>query len=69
MMVNEADTDFRIQDYHSVVKHAQSTMVRQLIQKIENHPDRHALQKDLQQNQSFNPLILLVQNQNKWFRM
>ena len=41
---------------HSVVKYAQSTSVRQLIQKIENHPDQHALQKDLQQNLSFNPL-------------
>ena len=38
---------------HSVVKHAQSTSVRELIQKIENHPDRHALQQDLRQNQSF----------------
>ena len=36
-------------------EHAQSTNVRQLIQKIENHPDRHALQQDLRQNQSFNP--------------
>ena len=57
MMVNEADMDFRIPGLpHSVVKYAQSTSVRQLIQKIENHPDRHALQKDLRQNQSFNPL-------------
>ena len=48
--------DFRIPGLpHSVVKNAQRTSVRQLIQKIENHPDRHALQKDLQQNQSFNP--------------
>ena len=48
--------DFRIPGLpHSVVKHAQSTSVRQLIQKIENHPDRHALQQDLRQNQSFNP--------------
>ena len=39
----------------SVVKHAQSTSVRELSQKIENHPDRHALQQDLRQNQSFNP--------------
>ena len=39
--------------HHSVVKHAQSTSVRQFIQKIENHPDRHALQQDLLQNQSF----------------
>ena len=29
--------------------------VRELIQKIENHPNRHALQRDLQQSQSFNP--------------
>ena len=35
MMVNEADMDFRIPGLpHSVVKHAQSTSVRQLIQKI-----------------------------------
>ena len=56
MMVNEAYMDFRIPGLpHSVVKYAQNTSVRELIQKIENHPDRHALQKDLQQNQSFNP--------------
>ena len=42
---------------HSVVKHAQSTSVRQLIQKIENHPNRHALQQDLRQNLSFHPFI------------
>ena len=54
MMVNEADMDFRISGLpHSVVKHEQSTSVRQLIQKTENHPDRHALQQDLRQNQSF----------------
>ena len=48
--------DFKIPGLpHSVVKNAQSTSVRQLIQKIEHHPDRHALQQDLQQNQSFNP--------------
>ena len=59
MMVNEADMDFRIPGLpHSVVKYAQSTSVRQLIQEIENHPDRCALQKDLQQNQSFNPFSL-----------
>ena len=45
MMVNEADMDFRIPGLpHSVVKNAQRTSVRQLIQKIENHPNRHALQ-------------------------
>ena len=56
MVVNEADMDFRIRGLpHSVVKHAQSTSVRELIQKIENHPDRHALQQDLRQHQSFDP--------------
>ena len=56
MMMNEADMDFKLPGLpHSVVKHAQSTSVRELIQKIENHSDRHALQQDLRQNQSFNP--------------
>ena len=27
-----------------------------VVQKIENHPDRHPLQQDLRQNQSYNPL-------------
>ena len=48
IMVNEADMDVRIPRLlHSVVKRAQSTSVQELIQKIENHPDRHALQEDL----------------------
>ena len=56
MMMNEADMDFKIPGLpHSVVQHAQSTSVRDLIQKIENHPHRHALQQDLRQNESFNP--------------
>ena len=55
-MVNEADMDFRIPGLpHSVVKHAQSTSVRELIQQIENHPDRHSLQQDPRQNQTYNP--------------
>ena len=55
-MLNEVNMDFRIPGLpHSVVKHVQSTSVRELIQKIENHPDRHALQQDLRQNQAYNP--------------
>ena len=55
-MLNEVNMDFRNPGLpHSVVKHAQSTSVRELIQKIENHPDRHALQQDLRQNQAYNP--------------
>ena len=38
IMVNEANMDFRIPGLpHSVVKHAQSTSVRELVKKIENH--------------------------------
>ena len=52
----EADMDFKIPGPpHSIVKHARSASVRELIEKIENHPNRHALQRDLRQNQSFNP--------------
>ena len=55
-LLNEVNMDFRIPGLpHSVVKHVQSTSVRELIQKIENHPDRHALQQDLRQNQSLHP--------------
>ena len=57
------DMDFKISRLpHSTVKHLQSASVRELIQKIENHPNRHALQRDLQQSQSFNPT---VKNPNK----
>ena len=52
----EEDMDFNIPGLpHSTVKQLHGASVRELIQKIENHPNRHALQRDLQQNQSFNP--------------
>ena len=52
----EEDIDFNIPGLpHSTVKQLHSASVRELIQKIENHPNRHALQRDLQQSQSFNP--------------
>ena len=52
----EEDIDFNLPGLpHSTVKQLHSASVRELIQKIENHPHRHALQRDLQQNQSFNP--------------
>ena len=50
-MLNEVNMDFRILGLpHSVVKQAESSRVRELVEKIENHPDRHALQLDLQQD-------------------
>ena len=52
----EEDIDFKIPGLpHSTVKQMHGANVRELIQKIENHPHRHALQRDLQQSQSFNP--------------
>ena len=54
--INEEDIDFNIPGLpHSAVKQLHGASVRDLIQKIENHPNRHALQQDLRQNQSFNP--------------
>ena len=55
-MFNEVDIDFRISGLsHSVVKQAENSRVRELVKKIENHPHRHALQRDLQQNKAYNP--------------
>ena len=54
--INEEDIDFNIPGLpHSTVKQLHGASVRDLIQKIKNHPNRHALQRDLQQSQSFNP--------------
>ena len=50
-MLNEVDIDFRIPGLpHSVVKQADNYCVRELVKKIENHPHRQSLQRDLQQN-------------------
>ena len=50
-MLNEVDIDFRIRGLpHSVVKQAENYRVRELVKKIENHPHRQSLQRDLQQN-------------------
>ena len=52
----EEDIDFKIPGVrHSTVKQLHSDNVRELIQKIENHLYRYALQRDLQQSQPFNP--------------
>ena len=55
-MLNEVNMDFRIPGLpHSVVKQAESSRVRELVRRIENHPDRHALQLDVQQTKAYNP--------------
>ena len=54
--VNEEIIDFNIPRVpHSTVKRSHGVNVRNLIKKIENHPQRHALQSDLQQHRQFNP--------------
>ena len=55
-MLNEVNIDFRIPGSpHSVVKQVESSRVLEFVEKIENYPDRHALQQDLQQNKAYNP--------------
>ena len=55
-MLNEVDIDFRIPGLpHSVVKQAEKYRVRGRVKQIENHPRRQALQRDLQQNNAYNP--------------
>ena len=54
--INEEDIDFNIPGLpHSTEKQLHSGSVRELIKKIENHPHQHALLRDLQQSQPFNP--------------
>ena len=60
--INEEDIDFNIPGLpHSTVKRSHGVNVRNLIQKIENHPQRHALQRDFQQSQQFNSKEMIHQ--------
>ena len=61
IMVNEADMDFRIPGLpHSVVKHVQSTSVRELIQK-----KLRTIQIDTLFNKIYDKINHLTQNQSK----
>ena len=52
----EHNIDFRVPGLSdSVVKEAQHIRIQELVQPIENHPHRAALQADLQQNNVCNP--------------
>ena len=54
--VDEENIDFNIPGVpNSTVKRSHGINVQNLIQKIENHPQRQALQSDLQQHRQFNP--------------
>ena len=53
---DEENIDFNIPGVpNSTVKRSHGVNVHNLIQKIENHPQRQALQSDLQQHRAFNP--------------
>ena len=54
--IKEEDIDFNIPGLpRSTVKQLHGASVQESIQKIENHPHRQALQRDLQQSRQFNP--------------
>ena len=62
--INEEDIDFNIPGLpQSTVKQLHGASVRELIQKIENHPQRHALFNETCNR--VNHLIPSVKNQNK----
>ena len=55
-MFNEVDIDFRTPGLpHCVVQQADNYRVRELVKKIENYPHRQSFQRDLQQNNAYNP--------------
>ena len=56
LATDEENIDFNIPGVpNSMVKRSHGVNVHNMIQKIENHPQRQALQSDLQQHRAFNP--------------
>ena len=54
--IDEENIDFNISGVpNAMVKRSHGSNVQNLIQQIENHPHRQALQSDLQQHRAFNP--------------
>ena len=54
--IEEVDIDFRVSGLpHAVVQEAENFRVLELLNKIESHPQRKALQSDLQQINVYNP--------------
>ena len=54
--IDDENIDFNISGVpNAMVKRSHGISVHNLIQQIENHPQRQALQSDLQQHQAFNP--------------
>ena len=56
LAIDEENVDFNIPGVpNAMVKRSHGVNVHNLIQKIENHPQRQPLQSDLQQHRAFNP--------------
>ena len=56
LAIDEENIDFNISSVpNAMVKRSNGINVHNLIQQIENHPQREALQSDLQQHRAFNP--------------
>ena len=56
LAIDAKNIDFNISGVpNAMVKRSHGINVHNLIQQIENHPQRQALQSDLQQHQAFNP--------------
>ena len=56
LAIDDEKIDYNISGVpNAMVKRSHGTNVHNLIQQIKNHPQRQALQSDLQQHQAFNP--------------
>ena len=56
LAIDDENIDYNISGVpNAMVKRSHGIKVHNLIQQIENHPQREALQSDLQQHQAFNP--------------
>ena len=56
LAMDDENIDFNISSIpDAMVKRSQSIIVHNLIQKIESHPQREAIQNDLEQHRPFNP--------------
>ena len=56
LAIDDENIDFNISGVpNAMVKRSHGINVHNLIQQIENHPQRQAIQSDLQQHQAFNP--------------
>ena len=56
LAMDDENIDFNISGVpNAMVKRSQSIIIHNLIQQIENHPQREAIQNDLEQHRPFNP--------------